>query len=64
MFIYIEIVKTEYYQGEKMKVKKLNNNDKNINNEKENNRQKSIAPGIPRRSPIQILTGLDVAQLR
>ena len=35
MFIYIEIVKTEYYQREKMKIKKqLNNNDKNINNEK------------------------------
>ena len=36
MFIYIEIVKTEYYQREKIKNKKkqLNNNDKNINNEK------------------------------
>ena len=37
MFIYIEIVKTEYYQREKMKEKKqpqLNNNDKNINNKK------------------------------
>ena len=36
MFIYIEIVKTEYYQREKMKIKKkhLNNNDKNINNKK------------------------------
>ena len=37
MFIYIEIVKTGYYQGEKMKIKKrLNHNDKNINNEKKN----------------------------
>ena len=47
-----------------MKIKKqLNNNDKNINNEKKkiNKRQKSTAPGIPRRSPIQVLTGLDVA---
>ena len=45
-----------------MKIKKqLNNNDKNINNEKKKNkRQKSTAPGIPRRSPIQVLTGLDV----
>ena len=36
MFIYIEIVKTEHYQREKMKIKKkqLNNNDININNEK------------------------------
>ena len=36
MFIYIEIVKTEYYQREKMKIKKkqLTDNDKNINNEK------------------------------
>ena len=35
MFIYIEIVKTEYYQREKMKKKKKAdyNNDKNINNE-------------------------------
>ena len=37
MFIYIEIVKTEYCQREKVKIKKtLNNNDKNIN-KKENN---------------------------
>ena len=35
MFIYIEIVKTKYYQREKNGNKKqLNNNDKNINNEK------------------------------
>ena len=35
MFIYIDIVKTEYYQREKIKIKKqLNDNDKNINNEK------------------------------
>ena len=34
MLIYIEIVKTEYYQREKNENKKqLNNNDKNINNE-------------------------------
>ena len=34
MFIYIEIVKTKYYQREIMKIKKqLNNYDKNINNE-------------------------------
>ena len=32
MFIYIEIVKSERYQREKIKIKKqLNNNDKNIN---------------------------------
>ena len=35
MFIYMEIVKTEYYQREKMKIKtnkqkQLNNNDRNI----------------------------------
>ena len=59
MFIYIEIVKPERYQREKMKLKQLNNNDKNIDDEK-NKRQKSTAPGIPRRSPIQVLTGLDV----
>ena len=66
MFIYIEIVKTEYYQREKMKInkKQLNNNDRNINNEKRNKRQKSTAPGIPRRSPTQVLIGLDVASLR
>ena len=35
MFIYIEIVKAEYYQREKMKIKNnLKNKDKNINNEK------------------------------
>ena len=34
MFIYIEIVKTEYYQREKMKLKQFNNNDKKMNNEK------------------------------
>ena len=36
MFIYIEIVRTEYYQREKVKIKKkqLNNNDTNIYNEK------------------------------
>ena len=52
MFIYIEIVKTEYCQREKMKIKKqLNNNDKNIKNEKKENKiQKSTAPGISRRS--------------
>ena len=64
MFIYIEIVKTDYYQREKMKIKKqLNNTDNNIDNEKKKNtkRQKSTAPGIPRRSPIQVLTGFDVA---
>ena len=41
-----------------MKIKKqLDNNDNDIDNEK----KKSTAPGIPRRSPIQVLTGLDVA---
>ena len=58
MVIYIDVVKTEYCQREKMKIiikkKQLNNNDKNINNEKENQRQKSTASGIPRRSPIQV----------
>ena len=35
MFIYIEIVKTEYYQTEKYEIKKqLKNNDKNISNVK------------------------------
>ena len=35
MFIYIEIVKAEYDQREKMKIKNsLKNKDKNINNEK------------------------------
>ena len=38
MFIYTEIVKTEYYQREKIKIiikkKRLNKNGKNINNEK------------------------------
>ena len=37
MFINRELVKTEYYQREKMKIntKQINNNDdKNINNEK------------------------------
>ena len=35
MFIYIEIVITDHYQREKMKIKKqLSNNDTNINNEK------------------------------
>ena len=61
MFIYIEIVKAEYYQSEKMKKKQLKNKYKNINYEKKNKRQKSTAPGIPRRSPIQVLTRLDVA---
>ena len=61
MFIYIEKVKAECYQREKMKIKQLNNNHKNMNNKKENKRQISTAPGIPRRSPIQVLTGLDVA---
>ena len=44
MFIYIEIVKTEYYQREKMKIKKqqLNNNDKNINNKKKKIKDKSL----------------------
>ena len=51
MFIHIEIVKTEHYQREK------NENKKKLNN----NGQKSTAPGTPRRSPIQVLTGLDVA---
>ena len=45
-----------------MKIKKqLDNNDNDIDNEKKKKRQKSTAPGIPRRSPIQVLTGLDVA---
>ena len=34
MFIYIEIVKAEYYQSEKMKKKQLKNKYKNINYEK------------------------------
>ena len=35
MFIYIEIVKTEYYQRKKNENKKqLNNKDKNIDNDK------------------------------
>ena len=35
MFIYIEIVKTEYYEREKNENKKqLLNNDKNLSNEK------------------------------
>ena len=35
MFIYIEIVKTEYYQrGKNENKKQLNNNDNNIDNEK------------------------------
>ena len=64
MFIYIEIVKPEYYQREKnerkkQKTKQLDNNDNNIDHEKK--RQKSTAPGIPRRSPIQVLTGINVA---
>ena len=59
MFIHIEIVKSEYYEREKNEnIKQLNNNDKNINNETRKLRQKS---GIPRRSPTQVLTGLDVA---
>ena len=60
MFIYVEILKTEYYQREQNENKKqLDNNDNYTGNEKK--RQKSTAPGIPRRSPIQVLTGLDVA---
>ena len=60
MFIYIEIVKTEYDQREKNTYKKqLDNKDNTIDNGKKG--QKSTAPGIPRRSPIQVLTGLDVA---
>ena len=49
MFIYVEIVKTERYQGEKMKLR----NSIII--------MIKILPGITRRSPIQVLTGLDVA---
>ena len=61
LFIYIEILKTEYYQREQNENKKqLDNNDNYTGNEKKK-RQKSTAPGIPRRSPIQVLTGLDVA---
>ena len=50
MFIYVEIVKTEYYQREKNeKIKQFNNNDKNINNEKKNTRNVEIPrkPGFP-----------------
>ena len=62
MFIYIEIVKTEYYQREKMKIKKYSLVIMiTIKIIKKNKRQKSTTPGIPRRSPIQVLTGLDVA---
>ena len=47
MFIYIVIVKTEYYQREKMKIKKqLNNNDKNINNEKTKIKYKSLQHSV------------------
>ena len=61
MIIYIEIVKTERYQREKMKIKNsLIIMIKILNMKKENKRQKSTAPGIPRRSPIQVLTELDV----
>ena len=43
MFIYIEIVKTERYQGEKNENKRqLNNNDQNINNEKRRQKTKSL----------------------
>ena len=38
-----------------------NNDDKIYIMKKENKRQKSTAPGILRRSPIQVLAGLDVA---
>ena len=64
MFIYVEILKAEYYQRDQNDNKKqLDNNDNNKGNEKKKTqkRQKSTAPGIPRRSPIQVLTGLNVA---
>ena len=61
MFIYIARVSQNTIKEKKMKIKKqLDKNDNNIYYEK-NKRQKSTAPGIPRRSPIQVLTGLDVA---
>ena len=49
-----------------MKINKiqLRNNDNNIDNKKKKERQKSTAPGIPRQSPMKVLTGLDVAELR
>ena len=44
MFIYIEIVKAEYYQRQKIKNKKnsLKNKDNNINNEKKKMKDKSL----------------------
>ena len=63
MFIYIEIVKTERYQREKIKISLIIMIKISII-KKENKRQKSTALGIPRRSPIQVLTGLDVARTR
>ena len=52
MHIYNKIVETEYYQR-----KKIENSLK----KKKKKKKKSTVPGIPRRSPIQVLTGLDVA---
>ena len=46
MFIYIEIVKTKYYQREKMKIKNILIIMIKICNEK---RKQKTAPGIPRR---------------
>ena len=54
MFIYIEIVRTEYYQREKSENKKqLNKYDKIYIMKKENKRQKSTAPVFPGGHPYQ-----------
>ena len=41
--------------------KKKENKNKKEKKKKRKKRKKSTAPSIPRRSPIQVLTGLDAA---
>ena len=59
MHIYNKIVETEYYQRKNRKQL-----EKKEEKKQKKKKKKSATPGIPRRSPIQVLTGLDVALLR